>query len=308
MLSEAFEGLPESGHRQIITIPGIGPGTAAVLVAKMVSIERFSAPEKIVGYFGIFPEERSSGVDRKGRHIPPGTMVMSHKGCDLVRRYLWNAAKSAIVHNPPVRELYKRLCDRGIRGDIALGHCMQKLLHQVFAVWSTDRPFDPDYRSKRAQQTMSVAAGKEVHSKMKLADSDSGNVIDCISTKTETTAGHNPNLSPDQSVVTTVASQLEPVGNSCTIQTPNVTPGTHQCTIDFSFVREQVNFDQVLNHLGIRDQFKGRTQLRGPCPLCQKNSSRTLSVNLQKNAYKCFNPNCSQGNCKAVGSRNPSLI
>ena len=121
-------------------------------------------------------------------------------------------------------------------------------------------------------------------------------MIHCISTKTETTAGHNPNLSPDQSVVTTVASQLEPVGNSCTIQTPNVTPGTHQCTIDFSFVREQVNFDQVLNHLGIRDQFKGRTQLRGPCPLCQKNSSRTLSVNLQKNAYKCFNPNCSQGN------------
>ncbi|HQX51304.1 MAG TPA: hypothetical protein PLR25_15415 [Planctomycetaceae bacterium] len=82
---------------------------------------------------------------RKGRHIPPGTMVMSHKGSDIVRRYLWNAAKSAIVHNPPVKALYARLRARGVRGDVALGHCMQKLLHLVFAVWSTDCPLDPAY-------------------------------------------------------------------------------------------------------------------------------------------------------------------
>src|SRR4029077_14785028 len=60
-----------------------------------------------------------------------------------VRRCLWNAAKSAIVHNPVIRSLYARQRAAGKRGDVALGHCMRKLLHLVFAVWKTDQPFAP---------------------------------------------------------------------------------------------------------------------------------------------------------------------
>src|SRR6059058_4030410 len=67
---------------------------------------------------------------------------MSRKGNDLVRSYLWNAARSAIQHNPAVRALYRRLRAKGKRGDVAMGHCMRKLLHLVYAVWKTDRPFD----------------------------------------------------------------------------------------------------------------------------------------------------------------------
>jgi hypothetical protein len=67
---------------------------------------------------------------------------MSPKGNDLVRAYLWNAARTAIRCNPPVRALYRRLKAKGKRGDVALGHCMRKLLHLVFAVWKTSRPFD----------------------------------------------------------------------------------------------------------------------------------------------------------------------
>ena len=70
---------------------------------------------------------------------------MCHKGNDLVRCYLWNAARVAIRCNPAVRALYRRLKSRGKRGDVALGHCMRKLLHLVFAVWKTDRPFDEDH-------------------------------------------------------------------------------------------------------------------------------------------------------------------
>ncbi len=34
---------------------------------------------------------------------------MCRKGNDLVRAYLWNAARVAIQHNPAVRALYRRL-------------------------------------------------------------------------------------------------------------------------------------------------------------------------------------------------------
>lgn len=312
MLTGAMKHLPNSGHCQIITIPGIGPGTASVLVAKMVDIERFAAPENVVGYFGIFPEEKTSGVDRKGRYIPPGTMAMSHKGSDIVRRYLWNAAKSAIMHNPPVKELYARLKARGVRGDVALGHCMQKLLHQVFAVWSTDRPFDPQYEAKRTEakrvqrsqlvaESPGTATSDVVESECVTIDESTAPLAETQTqmqadreSETETTAGHNQELSLENKEVTAVASRLEPVVSSSGIADSSIPRGPSESTVDFSFVREQISFDRVLNHLGLRDTFRGQTQLRGACPLCQ--SAGSFSVNLKKNVYRCFHSGCSQGN------------
>src|SRR6202030_2396039 len=50
LLTAAVDELPSSGHLQVITIPGIGETTAAVLTAKIVDIERFETPEHLVGY------------------------------------------------------------------------------------------------------------------------------------------------------------------------------------------------------------------------------------------------------------------
>jgi transposase len=153
LLEQAYDDLPTGAHRRIETITGIGKQTAAALVAKMVDINRFATPGSVVNYFGIFPEEDSSGVDRFGRSVPSGAMRMSAKGNDLVRRCLWNAAKTAIVHNPAVRALYIRQRSAGKRGDVALGHCMRKLLHLVYAVWKTDRDFDADHASSARQSS-----------------------------------------------------------------------------------------------------------------------------------------------------------
>ncbi len=142
LLTTTFAELPASPHVQVLTVPGIGQATAAAIVGKIVDIDRFATPDQVVGYFGVFPQENSSGVDRQGNPLPPGTMHMSRKGNDLVRSYLWNAARVAVRHNPAVRALYRRLRAKGKRGDVAMSHCMQKLLHLVFAVWKTNRPFN----------------------------------------------------------------------------------------------------------------------------------------------------------------------
>src|SRR6516225_12037289 len=69
---------------------------------------------------------------------------MSRRGNDLVRRYLWMAALSAIRFNPAVRALYARVVARRPNHKAsAVGHAMRKLLHLVFAVWKTGRSFDP---------------------------------------------------------------------------------------------------------------------------------------------------------------------
>ena len=45
LLREAFAALPATGHLQVATIAGIGEVTAAVLVAKIVSIDRCATAE-----------------------------------------------------------------------------------------------------------------------------------------------------------------------------------------------------------------------------------------------------------------------
>src|SRR5262245_4988532 len=70
LLVAAFSDLPASPHVQILTIPGIGEATAAALVAKIVDIDRFATPNHLVNYLGVFPEESSSGVDKRGKPLP----------------------------------------------------------------------------------------------------------------------------------------------------------------------------------------------------------------------------------------------
>lgn len=145
LLVQAYDALGEGGHQQLVTIKGIGKKTAAALAGQIVSIDRFETPAQLVSYFGAFPQENTSGVDKYGTPVSKGSMQMSNKGNDLVRGLLWMACQSGIQCNPALRALYARHRAVGKRGDVALGHCMRKMLHLVFAVWKTNQPFDPTH-------------------------------------------------------------------------------------------------------------------------------------------------------------------
>jgi len=276
LMLDAYRALPAGNHVYVDTIQGIGQVTAAVLVSKIVSIDRFPSPAHLVGYFGIFPEENTSGVDRFGNPVPPGTMRMSAKGNDLVRAYLWNAAKSAIVHNPAVRALYRRLRAGGKRGDVALGHCMAKLLHLVFAVWTSGKPFDKDHYPW--EPTKAPESGESRAAQ-------------------ENTAGHRDVLPKEKKVVTAANLSVE-------TSTPKVKPSASQTStkaaVDYAYLREQITIEQILRHLGVLDQLRARgSQRRGPCPIhgSEHPRSRSFSVNLAKNVFQCFHPDCAaQGN------------
>lgn len=273
LLLDAYAELPTSGYQQLITIPGIGAATAAVLVAKIVDIDRFATPEHLVGFFGIFPEENRSGVDKLGNPLPPGTLHMSLKGNDLVRAYLWNAARTAIVHNPAVRALYARLKAKGKRGDVALGHCMRKLLQLVFAVWKTNRPFDENHLP--AQPPTDPAP-------------DAAPTVPATPAVNDEAVGHTREV-PAEKVVTTATSSVAPPPSYV-----NPEP-TNRPSVDFAFLRQQVGMEQVLRQLGLFDQLRGRgQQRRGPCPVHGQLTDRknTFSVHLGKNLFQCFNAAC----------------
>jgi transposase len=288
LLDDAFEQLPASPHNQVVTVPGIGTATAAVLVSKIIDIHRFATPEKFVGYFGVFPDENTSGVDKQGRPLPPGTMRMSAKGNDLARSYLWNAARAAIRFNPAIAALFQRLKAKGKRGDVAIGHCMRKLLHLVFAVWKSNRPFDDKH-----------FPGQPPH-----ADAN------------EMTVGHKQDL-PAQEVVTTATDTVAPTPPAVETVAPKKQLGAPDAPatsstepapakrsarpkIDFAFLRQQVTMEQILRHLGLFDGLRGRgLQRRGPCPIHGQPTDKagTFSAHLGKNIFQCFKADCAaQGN------------
>src|SRR5208282_234190 len=103
-------------------------------------------PAQLTGLFGIFPVQASSGIDRDGNARLPVRMIMSKRGNDLVRRYLWMAALSAARYNPAVRPLYQRVrAKHPDQPSIAIGHVMAKLLRIALAIWKTGKPFDPEH-------------------------------------------------------------------------------------------------------------------------------------------------------------------
>jgi len=303
LLGTAFADLPASGHRQLITIPGIGAATAAVLTAKIIDIDRFETADHLVGYFGIFPQESSSGVDKDGKPLPAGTMCMSPKGNDLVRHYLWNAARVGIRFNPALRALYARLRAKGKRGDVAIGHCMRKLVHLVFAVWKTNRPFDEHHYpwepsdnqvsppAPRVTDTPGVSAPVPAALPVVVASlSEPAN---------EKAAGHKRET-PAEKVVTTATSSVDPAMPAVNPATTPAPTTTARPSVDFAFLRAQVTMEQVLRHLGLFDRLRGRgQQRRGICPLHAQPDDRepTLSIHLGKKLFHCFQAQCAaQGN------------
>jgi transposase len=305
LLSEAFAQLPPSAHLQVETISGIGTATAAVLVAKIIDVRRFAEPEKLVGYFGIFPEENSSGVDKQGNPLPPGTLRMSAKGNDLARSYLWNAARSALTCNPAIADLYRRLKAKGVRGDVALGHCMRKLLHFVFAVWNNDQPFNKQHflsqqqcdnqlslsppgleEPERDSQVSPAAPPRPNQAANDNLASATGSSIN------ETAVGHKRDL-PAKEVVTTATATVAPTSPPVKLM-PTVKPSKRP-KIDFAFLRQQVTMEQVLQQLGRLDGLRGRgLQRRGPCPIHGQapDTQPTFSAHLGKNIFQCFHADC----------------
>jgi transposase len=272
LLVSAYQALPSANH--LATIPGIGDVTAAVLTACLLDINRFATPNSLVAYLGVLPIEVSSGVDRDGQARAPRRYVMSRRGNDLVRRYLWMAALSASHCNPAVRALYARVVAKHPREKaIAVGHAMRKLLHLVFAVWATGKPFDPQHYP---WPTPAHVAGGDPGSAARHPERS----------EAEQAAGHKPDAKPARSVVTA----------TCPDSVAEATSVGEHLFIDFAHLKKQLPLAAVLDQLGLTARLRGRgPQRRGACPLHRGDArGRTLSVNLEENVFHCFDKRCGQ--------------
>ena len=119
----------------LTTIEGIGPQTAACIMAEVGDPARFHSARALASYVGVIPRVHQSGKRKfsASAKVPLGNARL--------RRALWMPALTAIHHNPWLRAYYQRLRAAGKPPKVALVAVIRKLLAAVYSVAKHRRPF-----------------------------------------------------------------------------------------------------------------------------------------------------------------------
>jgi transposase len=135
-LDEAIRTSPvwHARDRLLQTVPGIGPTTARVLIARLSELGTLNG-KKVAALVGAAPLNRDSGVMRGKRRIWGGRAA--------VRQALYMAVLSAARFNPVIRAFYQRLRAAGKPHKVAAVACVRKLLVILNAMLRDQRAWSP---------------------------------------------------------------------------------------------------------------------------------------------------------------------
>ena len=74
-------------YKILLSLPGVGPVTAAALYAEVGDFRRFKTPAALISYAGIYPKERSSGeTKRYGNISKAGSRVLRYSIIEAAMR------------------------------------------------------------------------------------------------------------------------------------------------------------------------------------------------------------------------------
>jgi transposase len=121
----------------LTTIDGIGPQSAARIVATVGNPADFRNAAAFAAYVGVVPALRHSGKKA------PKRAGLTPLGNAALRAALWMPVLGAVRRNPWLRAFYARLRAAGKLPKVALIASMRKLLHAVYSVAKNRRPFVP---------------------------------------------------------------------------------------------------------------------------------------------------------------------
>lgn len=126
------------GRRDLLnTIPGLANTTSAVLLACLGDLGQYRDVGQIVAQAGLNPARRQSGQYE-------GKARISRIGDAFLRAKLYMPALVARRHNPVLAAFAQRLAERGKPPKLILCALMRKLLHLVWGVLKSGKPFDPN--------------------------------------------------------------------------------------------------------------------------------------------------------------------
>ena len=131
-ISECIRGL----NPPILTIPGIGEQTAAIILSEYGDINKFEGPAQMLSFAGLEPGYFQSGQAEHGGH-------MVKHGSSHLRYALMNACLPLITFEPVFAEYYAKKRSEGKPHRVALTHVAKKLLRVIYTLQTKNISYDP---------------------------------------------------------------------------------------------------------------------------------------------------------------------
>lgn len=131
-IAQAVAEADSERSAQLRAVPGIGPVTAATLIAFLPELGQIER-RQISALVGVAPYNADSGGKRGLRRIRGGRAG--------VRRVLYMATWSAIRAQPALQQRYQALRSRGKCAKVALVACMRTFLAQINAMLRDQKPW-----------------------------------------------------------------------------------------------------------------------------------------------------------------------
>lgn len=162
-LDEQLEKIEEELHAKckkipyaenILEIDGVGENILAGILAEMGDISRFDDVKEIQKLSGMGLVACSSGKHK-------GQTQISHRGRKRLRYWLFQAAKSAVVHSDEFRQLHEYYTTRSINPlkkmqSLIVVAC--KILRVIYTILRTGTKYDPEKMLKDIKYPQNAAA------------------------------------------------------------------------------------------------------------------------------------------------------
>ena len=120
----------------MLTIPGIGALSAAVILSEFGDLSKFNSPSKLLSFAGLEPGYFQSGtLENTGKMVKHGS---SH-----LRYALMNCAQAIVNNEPTFAAYYAKKRAEGKEHRVALTHVSKKLLRVIYTLQTKEQPYDP---------------------------------------------------------------------------------------------------------------------------------------------------------------------
>ena len=134
-IEKEINKLIEEVHPHYMSVPGIGPLSAAVIYSEYGDISNLTNPGQMLAFAGIEPEINESGTESHG-----GKMVK--RGSSQLRYTLINCCLPLIRFDMTFATYYAKKRGEGKPHRIAITHVAKKLIRVIYALESQDIDFN----------------------------------------------------------------------------------------------------------------------------------------------------------------------
>ena len=121
---------------RMLTIPGLGEISAAIILSEYGDISNFSSPNKMLAFAGLEPSIIQSGtLEHNGKMVKHGS---GH-----LRYVIMNIAMTILRYSPTFYDFYLKKRSEGKCHRVALSHVCKKLIRVIYTLEKNNIDFDP---------------------------------------------------------------------------------------------------------------------------------------------------------------------